>query len=344
MTVKKRRALSGTRDLYRGDWCLAKANGVRARDFAELWGISRSTHWRWTTDSAKPPPSRGRRIPEEVRARVVEMDKRYRSSWDVRSIASVVKISHGSVARILAEARGPRPKRKGMPHTSRTKFLARDVMLSSDFTELPGGRKLLKTLDEKSRYRPAWDICPETAEAAVSHGEGVLACMGKAPLVWKYDHGSAFTSKLFQEFLGRHGIIGYPTQARAPWTNGRTERDNREIKNWLIPVAENVSDAELEKEVNEGMLMLNNIKPRAVLGYRTSADVYFHSPGVEHLDRKEVARRLEEIKLGLAPLKGERVHRKAVRELLKKLGLYEEWEVNRKAESVNRTGLSKVSV
>lgn len=287
---------------------------------------------------------RARTITAEVKARVIELDKVYRSTWDGRSIASVVGIGHSSAAKILAEVRGPRPKKKAVPHVGRTKFLGRDVMLSSDFTALPGGRKLLRTMDEKSRYRPGWDICLETAEAAVKHGEGLIARLGRAPLVWKYDHGSSFTSDAFQAFLRRHRIIGYPTQARAPWTNGRTERDNREIKNWLIPVKDDVSDAELEREVNEGMLMLNNIKPRAVLGFKTSADVYFHSQGVEHLDREDVARQLEEIKLGLAPLKGERLHRKAVRELLKKLGLYEEWEVKREAESVNRIAEQNVSV
>lgn len=289
------------------------------------------------------PPKRKRRIPDETRTRVVELDKRYRSSWDVRSIASVVGISHGSVAKILAEERGPRPRKKDPPHMSRTKFLVRDAMWSFDFVEVPGGRKLLKTLDEMSRFRPGWDICEETAEAVVEHAEGLVACMGRAPLVWKYDHGPAFMSDVFQAFLERHEIIGYPTQRRAPWTNGRTERDNREIANWLIPVDEEVSEAELEKEVLEGMLMLNNIKPRSVLDYKTSADVYYSSQGVEHLDRKEVARQLEEIKSNLAPLKGERLHRKAVRELLKKLGLYEEWDVNRKAESVNRSGVEKIS-
>jgi len=323
---------------------LAKGNGLRAKEFAELWGVSRSTHWRWVNKGPEPPAKRKKRIPEEVRAKVIELDKRYRSSWDARSIASVVKVSHGSVAKILAEERGPRPKRKEPPHISRTKFLARDAMWSFDFLELPGKRKLLKTLDEMSRYRPGWDICEETAEAVVEHAEGLVACIGRAPLVWKYDHGSAFTSDKFQEFLRRHRIIGYPTQRRAPWTNGRTERDNREVNNWLIPVGKYVSGAELEKEVREGLLMLNNIKPRAVLGFKTSADVYFHSAGVENLDRQEVARQLEEIKSGLAPLKGEKLHRKAVRELLKKLGLYQEWDVNRKAESVNRTSVKKVSV
>lgn len=323
---------------------MEKENGLSAAEFAGLWDVSRSTHWRWASGKVKDGTARTKRIPAEIHAKVVELDREYRSTWDTRSIASVVKISHGSVAKILAEVRGPRPKKKDVPHLSRTRFLMRDVMWSSDFTDIQGGRKLLRTMDEYSRYRPGWDICREAAEDAVKHGEGLIACMGRAPLVWKYDHGSPFTSRLFQEFLRRHRIIGYPTQARAPWTNGRTERDNREIKNWLMQVKEDVSDVELGKEVDEGMLMLNNIKPRAVLGYKTSADVYFHSQGVEQLDRAEVAAQLEEIKRGLEPLKGERLHRRAVRELLKELGLYEEWEVKREAESVNRIADSNVSI
>lgn len=323
---------------------MEKEAGISAAEFAGLWDVSRSTHWRWASGKVKACAGRAKRIPAGIRDLVVRLDRDYRATWDTRSIASVVKISHGSVAKILAEVRGPRPKKKDVPHLSRTRFLMRDVMWSSDFTDIQGGRKLLRTLDEYSRHRPGWDICRESAEDAVKHGEGLVACVGRAPLVWKYDHGSPFTSRLFQEFLRRHEVIGYATQARAPWTNGRTERDNREIKNWLIPVKEDVSDAELGKEVNEGMIMLNNIKPRAVLGYKTSADVYFHSQGVAHLDRAEVAARLEEIKRGLEPLKGERLHRRAVRELLKKLGLYEEWEVKREAESVNRIADSNVSI
>ena len=323
---------------------MEKESGATAKEFAGLWGVSRSTHWRWTGDRLKAVVGRARRVTEAVRAKILEIDRTNRSTWDTRSIASVAGVSHSSVAKVLAEVRGPRPTRKAPPHTARTKVLKRDVFWSSDFTEVPGKRKLLKTLDEHSRYRPGWDICPETAEAVVEHAEGLVSCMGRAPLVWKYDHGAAFTSKKFQAFLGKHGIIGYPTQRRAPWTNGRTERDNREIKNWLIPVADEVSGSELEKEVREGMLMLNNLKPRAVLGYKTSATVYQKCNGIENINRQEVLKMLEAVKRRLAPLKGERLHRKAVRELLKQLGLYEEWEVGGTAESVNRIGQENVSV
>lgn len=323
---------------------MEKESGLTAKEFAGLWGVSRSTHWRWAGGRFKSFAGRARRVTEAVRTKVREIDRRNRSTWDTRSIASVVGVSHSSVAKILSEARGPRPKRKAPPHTGRTKFLARDVEWSSDFTELPGGRKLLKTLDEYSRFKPGWDICPETAEAVVAHAQGLIACLGRAPLVWKYDHGSAFMSGKFQEFLREHGIIGYATQRRAPWTNGRTERDNREIKNWLIPVVDEATDVELEREVREGILMLNNLKPRAVLGFKTSASVYYNCKGIEHLDRQGISEMLEEVKSSMAPLKGERLHRKAVRELLKRLGLYEEWEVGGTAESVNRIGQENVSV
>ncbi|MBI4657082.1 MAG: hypothetical protein HY746_10110, partial [Elusimicrobia bacterium] len=152
------------------------------------------------------------------------------------------------------------------------------------------------------------------------------------------------TSKAFQRFLNKYGIIGYPIRARAPWTNGRVERDHQEIQNWLIPVNKDINLKEMEKEVDEGMLMLNNIKPRAVLIYRTSAEVYFHSDGVEEVDRVLFAAELEGIKQRLWPLTGERLHRKAVRELLKKRLLYEEWdEANKEAKSANRIEAYNVS-
>jgi len=148
------------------------------------------------------------RIGEEVRRRVVELDRRYRSSWDVRSIAYVAGIGHTTVAKIPKEVRGPRPKPARAPHERRTWFLRCDVMWSTDFMELPGKRWLIKTLDEMSRFRPGWGVVlSQTAEAAVRHGEDIIRRMGRAPLIWKYDHGSPFTSDAFQNFLAKHKIL-----------------------------------------------------------------------------------------------------------------------------------------
>lgn len=267
------------------------------------------------------------RIPEEKVAKMMDIDRRYRSTWDVRTIAHVVGVSPGTAAKVLRQARGPRPKPVKRPHNRRTRFLSRDVMWSSDFMELPGKKELIKTLDEASRFRLGWDISQTaTAESALKHAQSIVDRMGRAPLVWKYDHGSAFTSDLFQEFLARHGIVPYPIPPRSPWVQGRVERDNREIQNWLIPVENKIlSPEELEKEVDEGMWMLNFLKPRAVLDFKTSVQAYFNGSGVEAIDREQLHDDLEKIQRQLPGCNGERLHRKATRQLLQNWSLYEEW-------------------
>jgi transposase InsO family protein len=278
--------------------------------------------------------------------KVLEIDRRYRSSWDVRAIAQVTGVGRTTVAQVLKEARGPRPQAPKERHDRRTRFIRTDVMWASDFMELPGKRQLLKTLDEMSRFRLGWTIHGRpTAQAAVDHAEDIIERMGRAPLVWKYDHGSPFTSDYFQEFLEEYKILPFPIPPRAPWANGRVERDHQEIQNWLIPVWDkNLVETELERDVDEGMRMLNFIKPRWVLGYKTSANAYFHTDSAADLDRDWLALDLEQIKCTLYPqrwLTGERLQRKAVRLLLEKWGLYEEWEEipedARTDDSVNRS-------
>lgn len=302
------------------------------------------------------------RIGEEVRRKVVELDRRYRSTWDARAIAHVVGIGKTTVARILREVRGPRPKRKKAPHTRRTRFLGRNVMWSSDFMRLGWGWLLLTTMDEMSGYILGWDLVrSENAVSVLEHAESILERMGRAPLVWKYDHGSGFTSEVFQGLLEHHEVIPYPIAPRSPWVNGRKERDHQEVHNWLIPLAgRELSREELEREVDEEMWVRNFIKPRACLGFRKSAEVYFDQESelpVGAEIRGWLAQALcdEKCALGVPEPEqayeisksGERLHRKAVRAALQKTGLYEEWDTAHdgpsEAETVNRSALSNVS-
>ncbi|MFI5360966.1 MAG: DDE-type integrase/transposase/recombinase [Elusimicrobiota bacterium] len=177
------------------------------------------------------------KVTAELRTRVVELDRRYRSTWDAHAIGFVVGLSATTVAKILREIRGPRPKRRKQPHTRRTKFLFRDVMWSSDFVRLGWGWLLMRTVDEMSGFRLGWDLCRgEAAQAAVAHARSIVKRMGRAPLTWKFDHGSAFTSEAFQDLLAELRIVPYATQPHAPWTNGRVERDHQDIHAWLIPL------------------------------------------------------------------------------------------------------------
>jgi transposase InsO family protein len=297
------------------------------------------------------------RIGKDVRQRVVELDQRYRSTWDAHAIAHIVGISATTVAKILREVRGPRPKRFRRPHTRRTRFVRRDVMWSSDFVRIGWGWLLLKTMDEMSGYVLGWDLVrSENALAVVDHAESILERMGRAPLVWKYDHGSAFMSDVFQGLLEHHEIVPYPIAPRSPWVNGRVERDHQEVHNWLIPLEGQVLSREkLEREIDEEMWMRNFIKPRACLEFRKSAEVYFSKEAAvtpESEMRGWLAQELAEQKcLRGAPdptevyeirKSGESLHRKAVRAALQKLGLYEEWDTAEpqgplEAETVNRS-------
>ncbi len=208
-------------------------------------------------------------------------------------------------------------------------------MWSSDYMAV-GKDKLLKTLDEMALFKLAWNVEPtETAAGVVKHARQLVERMGRKPLVWKYDHGSAFMSKEFQEFLAQNRIVPYPIPPRAPWANGRTERDNREVRNWLIPAEKQaLTGRALEADIDEGMLMLNYVKPRGVPAFRTSAAAYFDQPAIDEPDRERFLAELEELKKEFGgPSWRERSHRKAVRVLLQKLGLYAEWE---RSENVKR--------
>ncbi|MBI3317297.1 MAG: hypothetical protein HYZ85_04765, partial [Candidatus Omnitrophica bacterium] len=56
------------------------------------------------------------KITQEIQAKVIDLDRRYRSSWDARAIAHTIGgISPQTVAAILKEARGPRPQKSEAP-------------------------------------------------------------------------------------------------------------------------------------------------------------------------------------------------------------------------------------
>ncbi len=286
------------------------------------------------------------RISQELRDRVVELDRRYRSTWDAHAIAHVLGMSPTTAAKILREERGPRPKRAKEPHTRRTRFKQRDVMWSSDFVRLGWGWLLIKTIDEMSGFRLGWELCrSETAEAAVAHARSTIARLGRAPLVWKYDHGSAFTSDAFQKLLACHKIVPYPTHPRAPWTNGRVERDHQEILNWLIAFeGKEVTREFLEREIDEGMWMLNYIKPRAVLDFKKSAEVYFKALGIGEIPRDEFLGKVMEYEAQIGMMGTERTQRKAIRMAMQYWEVYEEWTVlPRWDRDVNRTRAGNVS-
>ena len=164
------------------------------------------------------------------------------------------------------------------------------------------------------------------------------------------------------DLLMEYKAVPYSIVPCSAWIYVRTLRDLREVQNWLIPLAgRELGREELDRAVDDEMLVRNFIKPRACLGFRKSAEVYFGTDAVLHAAeevREWLAQGICEVKalLGSADPEeayeikksGERLHRKAVRQTLQKLGLYEEWDTAApkgppEAEVVNRTGAANVS-
>jgi len=289
----------------------------------KCFGIHRATHWRWVTGRVGKSENRGMRTDASIVEKVKKIDDDFHQTWDSRAIGYVTGISYCTVAKILKAYRGARPKKKEPPHDRRTKFLLRDVMWSSDVTGKRSGHPLLKTIDEKTDYPLGWDVVrSENAEELVAQAEGIIARFGRAPLVWKFDNGPAFKSGVFQRFLEKHHVIPYPTHGYAPWTNGRTERDHQETQRWLLPVdTARLTEEEFLKELNEGMLMLNYVKPRAILGFKTTARAYFEDKGVTEEDRARLWEAVDIVRREFVQYN----HRKIVRVAMQKAGLYEEW-------------------
>lgn len=147
---------------------------------------------------------------------IVEIDARYRHTWDLRAIAHVAGVSTTTAGKILLAVRGPKPAPARPSHDRRTRFLFSDVMWSSDTVDLGDGRLLIKTLDEASLFKVGWDPTPEeTAEAVAAHARDILERMRRVPLIWKFDHQGAFTGEPFQAVLREYGIVPYPIRRRA---------------------------------------------------------------------------------------------------------------------------------
>jgi hypothetical protein len=93
------------------------------------------------------------------------------------------------------------------------------------------------------------------------------------------------------------------------------------------------------------MLMLNYVKPRAVLGFKKSAETYFAAEGAAEIGRDELLWKVQEYEAQIGSVGTERTRRKAIRMAMQCFGIYEEWtELPWWDKDVNRTRLLNVSI
>jgi hypothetical protein len=158
-------------------------------------------------------------------------------------------------------------------------FAAVGVAFSLDFIDVRAGGRILRMKEEKSRADLHSEHRAQWLAKDVTQWTGYRFREGDAPYVVKFDWGSEFRSHEFQFMLKENKVIALPSPPWYPQANGKLERANRDIQQWLAPLAnEDLSPAEILAEVDRAVEDLNHIRPREILGYRTPFEVFSTSP------------------------------------------------------------------
>lgn len=131
---------------------------------------------------------------------------------------------------------------------------------------------LILVLDGYSRYIVAWDLREKMTEADVEIvvQTGRETFSGVTPRIIS-DNGSQFVSKEFKIFITQVGMTHVTTSVHYPESNGKLERCNKTIKQFLMTMY--IADFEDGKRlVGEFIAYYNTERLHSAIGYVTPAD------------------------------------------------------------------------
>lgn len=215
---------------------------------------------------------------EEVRS----LDHRKRRTWGSEALYRKHEgmISREVVREAIREER--RARRRGVEATIRRyEFVAPDIAWSVDFVAVPPAGRALRVQDERARFGFGLDVRNSWADGEPTRAVGTLFSAYRVPYALKHDLGPEFTSGGFQALLRGAKVISLPSPAHYPPANGKHERTNGPIGQWLLPLKTRIPVASAEEVVREAELALednNEERRKEVLGWRTPHEVYTTSP------------------------------------------------------------------
>ena len=131
---------------------------------------------------------------------------------------------------------------------------------------------LILVLDGYSRFIVAWDLRDKMAEADVEIvvQKGREAFPGATPRVIS-DNGSQFISKEFKLFISQVGMTHVKTSVRYPQSNGKLERCNKTIKQYLRTMY--IADfADGLRLIGQFIKYYNYERLHSAIGYLSPAD------------------------------------------------------------------------
>ena len=116
-------------------------------------------------------------------------------------------------------------------------------------------RYILVIVDAYTRFTWLFPVRGTGSTEAIEKLQTILDIFGK-PSELVSDRGTAFTSKEFDSFMGKHRIKHRKVAVAAPWANGLVERVNRFLKSTLTKLLDTPND--WKEHLGTAQYIINN--------------------------------------------------------------------------------------
>jgi len=260
--------------------------------FCRDCGLHRSTFICWLNAARSPVPRKPIcRVDPALKQKAIEIYLRYKGTWGAETIALSLgkRLNPGTIRKAIKPYRGqwdtrPVPDERP-PRPQPAPPAAPNQVWAIDWTEYKvRGKKFFigVVIDEASRFFLGWEIwdrAPRQREVCRLMRD-VFGRYRGLPVILKSDRAKVFSSRRWERFLACHGVAPVRGRPHCPQDQGVIERGIREVKAWLRANRPMTRQA-LGHDFDEGMLMLNFLKPRVVLGGGTPARAHFLGIGGE---------------------------------------------------------------
>lgn len=281
---------------------MAAEKGNPVKPLCRKLSIGRATYYRWLRASTHRAERPGPKEPEPHVLAAMRHDVRKlrhvrRRTWGTETIYDKYGgvIPRRIIAGTIAEERLD-VNRARRAAARRYEFVAPDLAWSTDFIHLSGEGRSLRLQDECSRYVLGYEVRRTWTDAEVARFVSEGFNQAGAPLVFKFDHGSEFVAEAVHAMLARRQVIELPSPLHWPRFNGKHERVNGAVRQWLLPLKtwmKTPSGPVLADEMRDALVDHNEDRAKEVLGGRTPWEIYRDAERVA-LDRAELYLRWSE--------------------------------------------------
>ncbi len=245
--------------------------------YLAIFGISSSAYHKWQQrddlDDLKPvPKNRPRTTPPEELSRALNTTLHY-NIWGGQKLSAYLLqngfcyLSPATLNRIKKYL-GQVLKARDLKIPVSYEFINSGDAWSLDFLEFTWGlHKLfvLVIIDDYSRYLLNWTITTKATAALVQELLKETFMIFGAPKVLKSDNGPQFREEL-ASYLKKMQIEHYPSPYRQPEYNGKTERQNKELRFAVKRAALTETIEECISIIGRSFYEYNYIRPHQALG------------------------------------------------------------------------------